>query len=255
MCWEVTLSLPPGHLRFVTIITHHENVKKNKNKPLANDGTHPHNFFSKEQKKVPHISHTEVRNISSSKYFTRWDCGIIYRYLMCHEWSKTAANGFVVVVVATTDGVSSSWSVKQIATHPNRRRFSSDESVKFSENLALSLVRNLSLSPSLANCLDDNKKDLAARNCGWRNFAHARRVVWEAAMGRVAVAKWSRAASSPSGWQMMSRESWREWEDLFLGALPPSPPKIHCKSRFYIFLILKHFYFYFYFILFYFINS
>jgi len=52
----VILSLPPGHLRFVTIITHHENVKKIKNKPLANDGTHPHKSFSKEKKKVPHIS-------------------------------------------------------------------------------------------------------------------------------------------------------------------------------------------------------
>jgi hypothetical protein len=41
--------------------------------------------------------------------------------------------------------------VKQIATHPNRRRFSSDESVKFSENLALSFVHNLSFFPSFAN--------------------------------------------------------------------------------------------------------
>jgi hypothetical protein len=54
----VTLSLLPGHLRFVTIITHHENVKKNKNKPLANDGTHPHILFFKRTKKVPHISQT-----------------------------------------------------------------------------------------------------------------------------------------------------------------------------------------------------
>jgi hypothetical protein len=58
VCWEVTLSLPPGHLRFVTIITHHENVKKNKANLWQMMEHTPIIFFQKNKKSPTHKSET-----------------------------------------------------------------------------------------------------------------------------------------------------------------------------------------------------